>query len=373
MSVLLEAGLTSRPVITDRLRLRATSRRRSRRRRAATAARSSSTGPAEGSVERLTGRHACSTPSATTCAPPSTRSARPGCYKPERVIGTRRRPRTSYRGGRRRGARTSAPTTTSASPTTPGGRGRARRRSTGGATAWRRVRFICGTQDDAQGARAAAVARSSAPRTRSSTVLLRRERRGLRDPARRARTRSSPTRSTTPRSSTASGCPRPAGYRYANRDMADLEAQLKEAPDARRRLIVTDGVFSMDGYVAPLRRDLRPRRPLRRDGHGRRLARRRLRRPDGRGTPELHGVDGPRRHRHRHPGQGARRRLRRLRRRARRRSSSCCASGPGRTCSPTRSPRSIAAASLKVLELLGVGRRLREPAAPRTPRCSAAG
>jgi glycine C-acetyltransferase len=41
-------------------------------------------------------------------------------------------------------------------------------------------------------------------------------------------------------------------YRYKNRDMKDLEAKLKEARDARRRLIVTDGVFSMDGYLAPL-------------------------------------------------------------------------------------------------------------------------
>jgi glycine C-acetyltransferase len=40
--------------------------------------------------------------------------------------------------------------------------------------------------------------------------------------------------------------------RYRNRDMADLEAQLKSASDARRRLVVTDGVFSMDGYLAPL-------------------------------------------------------------------------------------------------------------------------
>jgi glycine C-acetyltransferase len=40
--------------------------------------------------------------------------------------------------------------------------------------------------------------------------------------------------------------------RYANRDMAELEQRLKEAGDARRRLIVTDGVFSMDGYLAPL-------------------------------------------------------------------------------------------------------------------------
>ena len=41
-------------------------------------------------------------------------------------------------------------------------------------------------------------------------------------------------------------------YRYKNRDMADLEAQLIESQSARRRLIVTDGVFSMDGYLAPL-------------------------------------------------------------------------------------------------------------------------
>ncbi|AUZ86862.1 glycine C-acetyltransferase [Arthrobacter agilis] len=41
-------------------------------------------------------------------------------------------------------------------------------------------------------------------------------------------------------------------FRYANRDMADLEAKLQDASGARRRLIVTDGVFSMDGYLAPL-------------------------------------------------------------------------------------------------------------------------
>jgi glycine C-acetyltransferase len=40
--------------------------------------------------------------------------------------------------------------------------------------------------------------------------------------------------------------------RYRNADMADLEAQLEAARDARRRVIVTDGVFSMDGSYAPL-------------------------------------------------------------------------------------------------------------------------
>src|SRR5690606_1752202 len=43
--------------------------------------------------------------------------------------------------------------------------------------------------------------------------------------------------------------------RYRNRDMSDLEARLREAEAARARckLIVTDGVFSMDGFIAPLR------------------------------------------------------------------------------------------------------------------------
>lgn len=43
-------------------------------------------------------------------------------------------------------------------------------------------------------------------------------------------------------------------FRYANNDMADLEEQLKAAAGARFKLIVTDGVFSMDGYVAQLDR-----------------------------------------------------------------------------------------------------------------------
>ncbi len=41
-------------------------------------------------------------------------------------------------------------------------------------------------------------------------------------------------------------------YRYAHNDMADLQAKLREAQDARVRLIATDGVFSMDGTIADL-------------------------------------------------------------------------------------------------------------------------
>ena len=41
-------------------------------------------------------------------------------------------------------------------------------------------------------------------------------------------------------------------FRYKNNDMADLEAQLKQAQSARFRMIATDGVFSMDGYIANL-------------------------------------------------------------------------------------------------------------------------
>ncbi|WP_370409682.1 glycine C-acetyltransferase [Streptomyces fradiae] len=81
-------------------------------------------------------------------------------------------------------------------------------------------------------------------------------------------------------------------FRYANRDMADLEQQLKEANEAgaRRKLIVTDGVFSMDGYVAPLGEicDLAERYDamvMVDDSHAVGFVG-----PGGRGTPELHGV-----------------------------------------------------------------------------------
>src|SRR5436190_6219780 len=44
-----------------------------------------------------------------------------------------------------------------------------------------------------------------------------------------------------------------ARFRYRNNDMSDLETKLKEASNTRFRMIATDGVFSMDGYIANLR------------------------------------------------------------------------------------------------------------------------
>jgi glycine C-acetyltransferase len=78
--------------------------------------------------------------------------------------------------------------------------------------------------------------------------------------------------------------------RYRNRDMADLEAQLQVCADARRRLIATDGVFSMDGYVAPLDEicglaERYEAMVMVDDSHAVGFIGAR-----GRGTPELHGV-----------------------------------------------------------------------------------
>ncbi|MFF2272517.1 glycine C-acetyltransferase [Agromyces sp. NPDC058136] len=81
-------------------------------------------------------------------------------------------------------------------------------------------------------------------------------------------------------------------FRYKNRDLADLEAQLVAAADARRRVIVTDGVFSMDGYIAPLAEicDLADRYDALvfvDDSHAVGFVG-----ANGRGTPELCGVEG---------------------------------------------------------------------------------
>jgi glycine C-acetyltransferase len=78
--------------------------------------------------------------------------------------------------------------------------------------------------------------------------------------------------------------------RYANRDMAELEERLVEAAGARYRLIVTDGVFSMDGYLAPLDQivalaEKHDALVMVDDSHAVGFVG-----PTGRGTPELFGV-----------------------------------------------------------------------------------
>jgi glycine C-acetyltransferase len=81
-------------------------------------------------------------------------------------------------------------------------------------------------------------------------------------------------------------------YRYKNGDMEDLEAKLKEAQGARHRLIATDGVFSMDGYIARLQQicDLADKYDalvMVDDSHAVGFVG-----ENGRGTPEHCGVEG---------------------------------------------------------------------------------
>ena len=100
--------------------------------------------------------------------------------------------------------------------------------------------------DGAQGARGAAVGVPRHRRHDPLLVVLRRQRRAVRDHLSTSRTRSSPTRSTTRRSSTASGCAAPDGLRYDNNDMDQLEQRLQETqrrplPADRHRWRVLDG------------------------------------------------------------------------------------------------------------------------------------
>jgi glycine C-acetyltransferase len=78
--------------------------------------------------------------------------------------------------------------------------------------------------------------------------------------------------------------------RYANRDMGELADRLREAAGARYRLVVTDGVFSMDGYLAPLDQicalaDEHDALVMVDDSHAVGFLG-----PSGAGTPELFGV-----------------------------------------------------------------------------------
>ena len=83
-----------------------------------------------------------------------------------------------------------------------------------------------------------------------------------------------------------------AKFRYRNGDMDDLESKLKDAVNSRYRLIATDGVFSMDGYIAKLESicDLAEKYDalvMVDDSHAVGFVG-----ENGRGTPELCGVEG---------------------------------------------------------------------------------
>ncbi len=132
-------------------------------------------------------------------------------------------------------------------------------------------------------------------------------------------------------------------FRYENNDMADLEAKLQEAaaarlPHDRHRRRLLDGRLHRQ-----LAGDLRPGRQVRRAGDGRRLARRRLHGPTRPRHARVPRRDGPRRHHHRHAGQGAGRRQRRLHQRP-----------PG-----DHRAAAAAVATLSVLELAGPADRRR--------------
>ena len=147
---------------------------------------------------------------------------------------------------------------------------------------------------------------------------------------------------------------------YAHADMADLEAKLEEARSARFRLLVTDGVFSMDGDIAPLPEicDLAEKYRaivLVDDSHATGFMGR-----TGRGTWEHHGVGGRVDIITTTFGKALGRRPRGLHRGARRRSSGCCASAAGRTSSPTRWLPAVVGATLRALELLTESTELRD-------------
>ena len=126
--------------------------------------------------------------------------------------------------------------------------------------------------------------------------------------------------------------------RYANADMDELEQRLREAKDARRRLIATDGVFSMDGFIAPL-----PRICELAEQHGALvmvddshavgfIGPTAAARPRCTASP-IASTSSPARSARRSAAPAAATRA------AGARPSSCCASARARTCSRTASPR----------------------------------
>ena len=347
MSVMLESGLDIKPVITHRFPHR-DFEEASPSRAPASPARSSSTGPTSRSGA------ACTDAEGRARRGRSPSCARQGSTSRELVMTTPQGAHVEVEG---RGELLNLCANNYLGLAEPSRRrrGGARRRSTAGATAWRR----CGSSAARRRCTASSRSgcpRSSAPRTRSSSrscfdangglfeALLDDEDAVISDALNHA--------------SIIDGirlC-KAQRLRYANGDMDELEARLSEAAGARRRLIATDGVFSMDGYLAKLDQicDLAERHDalvMVDDSHAVGFVG-----PGGRGTPEQYGVDRARRHPHR--ARSARRSAARAAAtsRAGARSSSCSASARGRTSSRTASRRRSsrrASPALDLIERLG--------------------
>ena len=299
-------------------------------------------------------------------ARPWPRSATAGLYKHERQLTS---PQSAHIDCRRRGrCSTSAPTTTSAWPTTRGARPPPSRRWTSGASGMASVRFICGTQTQ-HASSSAGCRSSSAPRTTilySSCfdanggvfeTLFGAEDAIISDELNHASIIDGIRLSKARR------------LRYRNRDMADLRAQLKAAPDARRtgrssptacsRWTATSPRWTRSAtWPTSTARWSWSTTPTRSASSASTAAAR----PSC--SASLDRVDIY----HRHARQGAGRRLRRLRRPRAPRSSTCCASGRGPTCSPTRVAPAVVAGSLAALDLVESGGR----ACARTLRANAA-
>ena len=159
---------------------------------------------------------------------------------------------------------------------------------------------------------------------------------------------------------------------YAHADMDDLEAKLREAGGAAVRMVVTDGVFSMDGDIAPLAGDLRLA-----DRHGALVMvddshATGFIGPTGRGTAEHCGVTGRVDLVSTTFGKALGGATGGCVVGTSRRSCSSCARGAGRTCSRTRSRPRWRPRRLAVLDLLEQSTDLRDRWR-RTPRRFRAG
>ena len=201
------------------------------------------------------------------------------------------------------------------------------------------VRFICGTQD----LHKELERRVAAFLGMEDTILYAAcfdANGGVFEPLLGEDARSSPTRSTTPRSSTASACARRSATSTSTWTWPISRPSSRQAQRRRYRLIATDGVFSMDGDIAPLDEICDLADTYDALVHGRRLPLHRLHRQDRPRHARVLRRHGARRHHHHHLRQGPGRRQRGLRRRQPRRSWKSCANAAAPTSSPTPSPRS---------------------------------